>query len=161
MKKAIIIAVILVALLSLPSCAGQVKSASTDALFETELFDLVNQARIEEGLSELTCDPALYDIALEYCQEMQESENFSHDGFDARADEVRDCGYTLIGENLARNFDDAGLLLEAWLSSSTHQEMIMNPLFFYTGLACYNGYTCQIFGGYDLEPFLTPLGLGR
>ena len=147
----------MVSLLLFPGCAGQ--DIVDDAVTEAQIFDLINQARVEEGLPELTQDPNLYEIALEYCQEMYQENVLTHDGFESRADSVRSNGYTLIGENLARGYDSPETLVQDWLLSPDHQENILNPFFFYTGLACYNGYTCQIFGGYDLKPFIDPLGL--
>jgi uncharacterized protein YkwD len=153
--KRLIIGLLVVSLLLFPGCAGQ--DIVDDAVTEAQIFDLINQARVEEGLPELTQDPNLYEIALEYCEEMYQEDVLTHDGFESRADSVRSNGYTLIGENLARGYDSPQALVEDWLLSPGHQENILNPLFFFTGLACYNGYTCQIFGGYDLEPFIKPL----
>ena len=159
--KRIIIGLLIVTLLLLLGCTGQekIEGVSTDAAIEAQTFNLINQARIEEGLPELTLDPALYEIALEYCEEMYQEEVLTHDGFESRANLVRSNGYTLIGENLARGYNSPEVLVQDWLLSPGHQENILNPLFFFTGLACYNGYTCQIFGGYDLAPFIYPLGL--
>jgi len=157
--KRLIIGLLMVALLLQLGCAGQEKidNAPSDAILEAQILDLVNQARVEGGLSELTLDSALYEIALEYCKEMYQENVFTHDGFEAREDSIRSNGYSLVGENLARGYDSPQALVGAWLLSPGHKENIMNPLFFNTGLAHYEGFTCQLFGGYDLEPFIKPL----
>ena len=161
MKKLLLIGLLLLSLILALSCVNQkeIASANLDSVLETQVFNLVNQARAENGFCELTHDPALYVIALDYCKEMYQDGDFTHDGFESRAALIRENGYTLIGENLARGWDSSEKLVGAWLASPTHQENIMNPLFLYTGLACYNGYVCQIFVGYDLSPFINPFGL--
>jgi len=127
-----------------------------DAVFEDELFDLVNEARAEEGLEELTYDPALYEIALDYCREMYQENAVNHEGFESRVDAVRSNGYSYVGENLAAGYTSPQALLEDWLSSPGHRDNILNPHFFGAGLACFRGYTCQIFGG-SAFPFILPL----
>jgi uncharacterized protein YkwD len=47
--------------------------------------------------------------------------------------------YTTAGENLARDFNDTGAMVEAWMNSASHRENIVNAKFKEIGVAVVNG----------------------
>ena len=116
-------------------------------------LELVNEARVEEGLPALTLDPDLVEAAEIRAREL--SEYFSHtrpDGSQAY-DVIKACGgiYFYDGENIAKG-GAISSTIQGWMSSSGHRETIMGKKYQYYGAAAYrdeNGSTffVQLFGG--------------
>jgi uncharacterized protein YkwD len=73
--------------------------------YEQEIIDLVNQERLERGLSELEFDPSLVPVARSHSQEMLELGYFSHvsPNTGTLGDRLNAAGvqYLSAGENLA------------------------------------------------------------
>jgi len=117
----------------------------TDEEIRKETFNLINEAREENGLPVLVSEELLVDLAEEHCLYMKSAGECSHDGFDSRVAIVLGSGYSYVGENVAEGYVSAASLVSAWLDSPGHRENILNPYFIHTGLCYINGYACQIF----------------
>lgn len=104
---------------------------------EDDLFDLVNQARTDEGIPTLEHDENLRVVAYEYSEEMYRRDFFSH--VDPQTDEdvvdrLDNAGidFTLAGENIAKNtgYDDpVQAAHDSLMASSGHRANILNDAF--------------------------------
>ena len=100
-----------------------------DAPMAAEVFALVNQYRMENGLSELSYDVRAEETARIRAYEI--TEVFGH----VRPDGTPLSDSPLIaGENLARYYSSAAEAMEAWKSSPEHNANMLDPGF--TGLGC-------------------------
>ena len=107
----------------------------------------VNEARAEIGLTELVWNEELAKAADIRAKEIEQI--FSHvrpDGSEwwTVNDEV------IYGENIARGYQNADSVMEAWMKSSEHKDNILYASFQTIGIALYesNGqwYWVQVFG---------------
>ena len=120
--------------------------------FAEGTLELVNEAREEEGLSTLTLDPDLVEVAEIRAKEL--SELYSHtrpDGSDSNTVIREYTSYFFGTENIARG-SSTTIEIQTWLSSSGHRKAIMGEKYQYYGAAEYmdsNGtvYAVQVFGG--------------
>ena len=113
---------------------------------EQEIFDLVNEARVAEGLDDLSWSGPVKEVAMEHCRYMEEAGVISHDGFQDRASEVmREVDATRVGENVAVGYRSPEAFVEAWLDSEGHRKNIMDPSYKRTGIGYYQGYATQLF----------------
>jgi len=102
---------------------------------EQMVFEMVNQKRVENGLTPLVWSDGIAAIAREHSQNMAEFKFFSHRGVDNkmvsdRADDHRLGNWQAIGENIAfnRGFDDpTGKAIQLWLDSPTHRHNLLDP----------------------------------
>jgi len=105
----------------------------------TEVLNLINQDRQNEGLSPLELDPTLNLAAFAKAEDMLSKKYFNHIGPDGTEpwDFLKIFGYkySYAGENLAMGFMDAEELEKSWMSSPTHRANILSPNFSDVGLA--------------------------
>jgi uncharacterized protein YkwD len=115
----------------------------SDSAKAGQLFDLMNAARLESGLSVLDSDRALADVALTRAQNLISNGYFDHyapDGESAFSELAsRGIGYRLAGENLARNnYADSRTVqaaFDALMASPGHRANILEPRFANVGVA--------------------------
>ncbi|KAA9009432.1 CAP domain-containing protein [Histidinibacterium aquaticum] len=147
---------------ALPPAQAQ-QEPGGDWLRELSL-DLVNEARTEEGLSELTLDDALVSAAQGHAQNMLAEDFYAHvapDGETPR-DRILDAGgnpWALTGENIARcvgcetppDAERVEAFQDGWMDSPEHRENILSPGFESYGFALASGdgktYAVQTFAG--------------
>ncbi len=106
------------------------------APFERTALELLNAKREERGLKPLSWSNKLLSVARLHSQNMAEYDFFSHKGIDGkyvsdRADQSNIGDWESIGENIAfnRGFDDpVAKAVKLWLSSPSHFNNIMNPM---------------------------------
>ncbi|KPM33013.1 SCP-like extracellular [Croceitalea dokdonensis DOKDO 023] len=92
---------------------------------EQELFDLVNEYRIANGLNALGYEPEVYSIAEEHTNFMIGENKVSHSGFEQRATEVAAAtNAVFVGENVAKNFPEPQQALNGWLKSNSHKKTL-------------------------------------
>jgi uncharacterized protein YkwD len=98
--------------------------------------------------------------AIGHAQDMANHNYFSHTGIDGRnmGDRIGSAGYTykdyksfMIGENIAQGQLSIAEVMQGWIKSPGHCKNLMNPGFKEVGVAFYNDYWVQDFGG--REPF--------
>jgi len=112
--------------------SGYVDFSSLDL----EVVDVINEVREEEGLDSYEFDEALGQAAYIRAEECNTS--FSH---------TRPNGkkwYTVnqsicYGENLAYGYDTAEEVVDAWLDSPTHRDLIYDEEFLSCGIGHYKG----------------------
>lgn len=119
---------------------GSESSPSTEINADSkELLQLINNYRASGaicGTDELTpaealqYNEALNSAAVEYANEMQENNNFSHTGQDGStfSERASDAGYEgyALGENIAYGYTSEADVINAWMNSTGHCSNIMN-----------------------------------
>lgn len=104
---------------------------------EKIIFDLVNKARREAGLSELKSDSNIMKVAEVKSQDMVDNNYFSHNSptYGSPFDMLKSFGisYNSAGENIAGH-STAEKAFEAWMNSPGHKANILNSSYNYTGI---------------------------
>lgn len=105
---------------------------------ELETFNLVNQQRINNGLSALKVDTELQRVARIKAQDMVNNNYFDHTSptYGTPFNMMKNFGisYKTAGENIAGNSSNSAAVT-AWMNSSGHRANILNNSYNYTGLA--------------------------
>ncbi|MGX1927851.1 CAP domain-containing protein [Flagellimonas sp. 2504JD4-2] len=95
---------------------------------EDEVLDLVNEHRSSIGASALISSPSSYKYAQGHNIYMISKNKLSHDNFDARASSIAaEIDAVEVGENVARFYSSAELVVDGWLNSSSHKETLEKP----------------------------------
>ena len=109
---------------------------------EKEVFDLINQQRVANGLSALKIDPELQRVARIKAQDMVNNNYFSHTSptYGSPFDMLKSfkISYKTAGENIAGNSSNSAAV-NAWMNSSGHRANILNGSFNYTGIGVVSG----------------------
>lgn len=104
---------------------------------EQEVFNLINQQRINNGLSALKVDSEVQNVARIKAQDMVNNNYFSHTSptYGSPFDMLKSykVSYKTAGENIAGNSSNSGAVT-AWMNSSGHKANILNSSFNYTGI---------------------------
>lgn len=105
---------------------------------EQEVFELINQKRIAEGLDTLKIDDDLQNVCRLKAQEMVEKNYFSHTSptYGSTFEMIKNnqITYKVAGENIAGNSENARAV-DAWMNSENHKANIINRSYNYTGVA--------------------------
>ncbi|MDO4301594.1 MAG: CAP domain-containing protein, partial [Clostridia bacterium] len=118
-----------------------------------QLLTLVNQARAENGLSALTLNDSLSNVAQKKADDMKNNNYFSHTSptYGSPFDMIKNAGisYKAAGENIAKGQKTAEAVFNAWMNSSGHRANILNSQFTQMGVGVTSGttYWCQMFIG--------------
>jgi len=122
--------------------AAQPDQLSPDSKAASEIFDLVNRSRLEEGVDPLAWSQLLADVAQAYAQEMYEGGFFSHesDVSGTVVDRVDAAGipFHVIGENLALA-PTPRTVHEGLMASPGHRENILRSRFTKVGIGVVDG----------------------
>lgn len=117
------------------------------AELKAEVFDLVNQYRIEEGLNVLEWERGMELAATVRAKEAQEF--FSHTRPDGTMYWTVNSSL-VYGENLSRGYNTSESIVNAWMQSESHRDNILYPEFRTVCLGVYveDGYmtTSLLFG---------------
>ncbi len=134
-----------------PADPGDLKD---DTAAATEVFDLLNRARVDAGLDPLAWSPALSEVAAGHAREMYLEGYFSHRSpvTGTVGDRLGAAGiiYSLAGENLALAASTTQVH-DGLMGSPGHRENILRPEFRRVGVAVVDGplglMTVQVFTG--------------
>lgn len=128
---------------------------------ETQVLNLTNAFRAENGLPPLSLNPQLAIAAETHSNNMAQQDFFSHTGADGSSagDRAQDAGYSssFVGENIAAGYSTPEAVVQGWIDSQGHRENLLNPdyeeigigyvlLDNDTGTVNYNHYWTQVFG---------------
>jgi PKD repeat protein len=107
---------------------------------EQAFLDLINQYRIQNGLSPLGVSPTLQTAADEHAHDMAVNDFMSHTGSDGSQPEDRawNAGYPKtagVGENIASDAETGFQAMWAWKSSPPHNANMLNPSWTAIGIA--------------------------
>lgn len=112
-------------------------TTSTMNANEQEVFNLINQQRVNNGLSALKIDSEVQRVARIKAQDMVDKKYFSHTSptYGSPFDMLKSfkVSYKTAGENIAGNSTNNGAV-NAWMNSSGHRANILNSSFTYTGI---------------------------
>ncbi len=109
----------------------------------SEVIRLTNEQRAANGLGALTENSSLDGAALAKGQDMLAKDYWAHfapDGTSPWSFFLKfGYKYRYAGENLARDFSDAGSAVAAWMNSPTHRENILNSNYKEIGIGVVEG----------------------
>lgn len=114
----------------------------TPANIERRTFQLINEARLSNGLKQLEWHEDLYRMARAHSDSMADQDFFSHtdprgSGMVKRALSLGLAGWQALGENLAYNLgcsDPAAFAVERWALSIKHRQNLLRPMFTHTAI---------------------------
>lgn len=113
------------------------------SISEEKLGDLLNQTRKENQLPELEWNSKLYIAAHNKAAHMIDNNYFEHFAPDGTSpwDFINKANYSykIAGENLAIDFNTSEAIHDAWLSSPSHKENIINQRYTEYAIAVENG----------------------
>lgn len=123
---------------------------------EQEVFDLINQQRVNNGLASLKINEEVQRVAKIKAQDMVANNYFSHNSptYGSPFDMLKSfkISYKTVGENIAGNSSNQSAVT-AWMNSPGHKANILNSSYSYTGIGVVNSPTygkvyVQMFIGY-------------
>ncbi len=126
---------------------------STVTNYENEVIRLVNEKRVQNGLSKLTADWELSRVARYKSQDMKDNKYFSHTSpvYGSPYQMMKSFGitYKSAGENIAMGQKTPQAVVNAWMNSAGHRKNILNPSFTRIGVGYVAGgnYWTQMFIG--------------
>lgn len=130
----------------------EIPESGTVSEYEIRVVELVNEIREEYGLSKLTLNSELSDVARLKSQDMHDNNYFSHTSptYGSPYDMMTKYGikYTFAGENLARGQKTPEQVVNAWMNSSGHRKNILSERYTQIGV----GYVAD--GNYWTQHFI-------
>lgn len=125
-----------------------------------KLLELHNNARVARGLSKLKMSSGANDAALYHARDMADEHYFSHDSqnpYEAWYKRIdRFVLYQVGGENIAKGYDTATSVFNAWMNSPGHKSNIVEPNFVWCGF----GYAESSYGKLWVADFVYGSGSG-
>ncbi|MCA9666715.1 MAG: hypothetical protein KC503_14045 [Myxococcales bacterium] len=108
----------------------QPPQGSCGTAWESQVFDLTNQERANNGLPPFQCTANLTKAAHDYSQTMCDTGHFSHTGPDGSSpgDRMRRAGVTNMsgwGENIAWGQSSPASVVQTWMNSPGHRANIL------------------------------------
>ncbi len=108
-----------------------------------QIVALSNAERVQNGLSVLKINPLLQKAAEEKAADMIANDYWAHYSPSGKSPWVFITGagykYVYAGENLARDFEDAGEVVQAWMDSPSHRANLLDKNFGEIGVAVRDG----------------------
>lgn len=121
-----------------PGVLGTTTSISVDRLVE-----LVNQKRTAAGVKPVKVNDQLTQAAYKKAEDMFAKNYWAHTSPTGREPWafISDAGYTYryAGENLAKDFDSADAVVDAWMKSTSHRDNLLQPNYNDMGIAVVQG----------------------
>ncbi len=125
----------LTALLSLSCSTDAIEEETIDAIvasyvpetkeIEIEIMEIINDYRVEIGLNPLNSLNQIKAEAFGHTEYMIEKSNISHDNFFIRKENLENTvGAVRVGENVAYGYRYAESVVNAWLNSPGHKDII-------------------------------------
>jgi len=126
-----------------PALPGGVVLGYASSISADQVVQMTNTERAKLGLGALSTNAALNQAATAKAAHMFQNDYWAHIAPDGTSPWtfIKNAGYryTIAGENLARDFEDSGSMMTAWMNSPTHRENIVNAKFSQIGVAVVNG----------------------
>lgn len=126
-----------------------------------EVIRFTNEQRASHGLAQLSANPTLSQAALAKGNDMLSKDYWAHFAPDGTTpwSFFLSFGYKYkyAGENLARDFSDAGSAVNAWMNSPSHKDNILNPNYSEIGIGVIEGNLNGIETTIIVQFFGTPL----
>jgi len=143
-------------LLVSPSVLGFASNITPERVLE-----VTNQKRAENGLSLLTLNSKLNEVAQRKAGDMFAFNYWAHVSPSGRSpwSFFQEVGYKYLyaGENLARDFMNSDSVVDAWMNSPSHRDNLLNPNYKEIGLSVVNGTLNGVETTLVVQMFGTPL----
>ena len=113
-------------------------SAALQQAFEMQMFDLINAARVQNGLTAVKWDEKAKQASRKHSLDMAINHYFDHinqkgqDPFERMQEEG--IQYRAAGENIAMGYSSSIFAHEAFMNSLGHRENILNPVYTHVGV---------------------------
>jgi uncharacterized protein YkwD len=137
-------------------------TASGNGSYESQLIDLINGERINQGLSALAYNGSLTSAAQTHSLDMACQDYFSHTGSDGSSpfDRISWAGYSYsaAAENIfagSGSYDSPQQAFDGWMNSSGHRDNMLNPDYTEFGIG-YAGNSSGAYSGYFTAVFAKP-----
>ena len=143
--------------LNFTGCA-RVDVPVTNAAYEQQVIELVNQARWDNGQLPPLKRNANLDLAARFhAQDMHDDSYFEHDSYDGSGGTTQVCswssrisnwysGWNSLAENIAWGQSSPEQVVSAWMGSTGHRANILNPNLHEIGVGYIAPYWVQDFG---------------
>ncbi|MHC4932907.1 MAG: CAP domain-containing protein, partial [Planctomycetota bacterium] len=129
---------------------------AAELAFAQQLFDSLNQQRVNAGLNPLILDDTATQVAFDHSLDMQVRSFFDHVNPDGLSpfDRMAAAGmtYSYAGENIAKGMGTPGIIVAGWMASPSHRANILNPNYTHTGM----GVRLRPADGWYTQVFFTP-----
>jgi hypothetical protein len=129
-------------ILNSPFCQVKLSHFLAD-ITQQAIIDQINPIRADRGFLGLKASPKLAQAAQMKAEDMIARGYFSHVGPNGEEPwswfEKAGYDYAAAGENLAVNYFDTNILIEAWLNSPAHAKNILNGYFTDVGIGIAKG----------------------
>lgn len=137
-----LLVVIQIGLIFISKVRPDILGFATDISVE-KLLEMTNQKRLENGISPLNLNQELSQAAAGKAADMFGNNYWAHVSPSGKTpwDFILGAGYQYIyaGENLAKDFQDSGGVVNAWMDSASHKENLLQEKYKDVGLAVVNG----------------------
>ena len=133
----LIITVVFITSCSTPSLEDELRLSAENVAsdIELEIFYLVNEYRLSNGLNALEFDGIAYDYAAQHTNGMISDGQISHDNFDLRSSNLaQETHADYVSENVGKNYTSAKAIVQAWIKSDTHRK-VRDGDFLYTAVS--------------------------
>jgi uncharacterized protein YkwD len=91
-----------------------------------DILDHINDYRLEKNLNILSVDSSFATAyAVSHSKYMIETQSINHNNFFIRSNGLKQKGAISVGENVAYGYSTAESVVNAWLNSEGHREMII------------------------------------
>lgn len=132
-----------------PKVPSTTLQKSIDASNERQIFELTNVYRSRHSVNTVIEDDALGLVARKHSEDMAMQNYFSHESPDFgdlenRLEESL-IVYDSAAENLAANYYDSAEVVNGWLNSSDHREVLLKEDFTHLGVGTFGKYYTQNF----------------
>lgn len=109
---------------------------TTYSSIELEILDLVNEHRQSIGLNTLKPLDIVSNVAEGHTNYMIENGQISHDNFPTRSEKLmKTAKAKAVGENVAYGYGSASGVLDGWLNSKGHREVIESSKYTHFGIS--------------------------
>jgi uncharacterized YkwD family protein len=132
------------------SASGSTGS-TTQSGYAKQVLDLVNAERAKQGLSALTLNTNVNEVAQLKAEDMKKNNYFSHTsptyGTPFQMLKTYGITYKTAGENIAKGQTTPQQVVNDWMNSEGHRKNILSSSYTQMGLGYSGGYWAQIFIG--------------
>ena len=116
-----------------PESTPEQKPSTDFSSYQQQVLDLVNAERTKRGISALTLDSNISNVATKKSQDMVNKNYFDHTSptYGSPFDMMKQFGisYRTAGENIAKGQKTPQEVVTAWMNSEGHRKNILNPNF--------------------------------
>ncbi|MGO0059228.1 CAP domain-containing protein [Brevibacillus fluminis] len=123
--------------------AGDTTNAGGTQSSDNAVLSLVNSERSKAGLSPLTLNKQLSDVARTKAQDMRDQNYFDHTSptYGSPADMIKrfNIPFQAMGENIAAGQQTPAEVMQGWMNSEGHRRNILDPQFTQMGIGSVQG----------------------